>query len=65
MSAELNMVYWKGERFWVGKLLDYPEIMSQGETLQELDANLKEAYMLMVMDDVPAEHETKTISISI
>jgi predicted RNase H-like HicB family nuclease len=65
MSTELNMVYWKGEHFWVGKLLDYPEIMSQGETLQELEANLKEAYMLMVMDDVPESHQTKTISISI
>jgi predicted RNase H-like HicB family nuclease len=65
MSTELNMVYWKGEKYWVGKLLDHPEIMSQGETLQELEANLKEAYMLMVMDDVPVEHQSKTISISI
>jgi predicted RNase H-like HicB family nuclease len=59
------MVYWKGKKFWVGKLLDHPEIMSQGETLEELESNLKEAYMLMVMDDVPAEHEIKTISVSI
>jgi len=65
MSTNLNMVYWKGKKFWVGKLLDHPEIMSQGETLEELESNLKEAYMLMVMDDVPAEHEIKTISVSI
>ena len=39
--------------------------MSQGETLEELESNLKEAYMLMVMDDVPAEHEIKSISLSI
>ncbi|MCC6125024.1 MAG: type II toxin-antitoxin system HicB family antitoxin [Pirellulales bacterium] len=65
MSTELNMVYWKGEKFWVGKLLDYPDIMSQGETLEELESNLQEAFMLMVMDDVPAEHEIKSISVSI
>jgi predicted RNase H-like HicB family nuclease len=59
------MVYWKGQQFWVGKLLDHPEIMSQGETLDELESNLKEAFMLMVMDDVPTEHEIKTISVSI
>jgi predicted RNase H-like HicB family nuclease len=65
MSTNMNMVYWKGPRFWVGKLIDHPDIMSQGETLEELEANLKEAYMLMVMDDVPDEHEIKTITLSI
>ena len=63
MSAEMNMVYWKGEKFWVGKLLDHPEIMSQGESLEELEANIKEAYLLMTMDDVPEEHSIKTIAI--
>ena len=59
----MNMVYWKGKRYWVGKLLDHPEIMSQGRTLKELEANLKEAYLLMAMDDVPEEHKVKTIAI--
>ena len=34
MPTTMNMVYWKSEKFWVGKLLDHPEIMSQGETLE-------------------------------
>ena len=63
MSTNMNMIYWKGERFWVGKLLDHPEIMSQGETLEELEANIKEAYLLMAMDDVPEEHMMKTIAL--
>ncbi len=63
MLSKMNMIYWKGEKFWVGKLLDHPEIMSQGETLEELEANIKEAYLLMVMDDVPEEHMLKMIAI--
>ncbi len=63
MTNTMNMVYWKGEKFWVGKLLDRPEIMSQGETIEELEANLREAYLLMVMDDVPEEHSIKPIAI--
>ena len=59
----MSMVYWKGKRHWVGKLLDHPEIMSQGKTLKELEANLKEAYLLVAMDDVPEEHKVKTIAI--
>jgi predicted RNase H-like HicB family nuclease len=63
MSTTMNMVYWKGEKFWVGKLLDHPEIMTQGETIEELEANLREAYLLMAMDDVPEEHSIKPIAI--
>jgi predicted RNase H-like HicB family nuclease len=37
MNTKLKMVYWKGEMFWVGKLVDHPEIMTQGETLEELE----------------------------
>ena len=36
MEAKLQMIYWKNDKFWVGKLLEHPEIMTQGETLEEL-----------------------------
>ncbi|MFB3891331.1 MAG: type II toxin-antitoxin system HicB family antitoxin [Phycisphaerae bacterium] len=63
MGAKMTMVYWKGRKFWLGKLLEHPEIMSQGETLKGLEENLREAFLLMAMDDVPAEHQTKAIAI--
>jgi predicted RNase H-like HicB family nuclease len=47
VQAKLNMIYWKGDKFWIGKLFEYPDIMTQGETLEELEANLKDAYLLM------------------
>jgi len=52
----ITMVYWKSERFWVGKLLEHPGIMTQGKTLVELEENMRDAYSLMTMEDVPAEH---------
>ncbi len=61
MEKKLTMVYWKCEKFWLGKLLEHPEIMTQGETLEELEENLKDAYRLMVMDDVPDAHQVKEI----
>jgi predicted RNase H-like HicB family nuclease len=57
------MVYWKSEKFWLGKLLEHPEIMSQGETIEELEENLKDAYKLMLMDDVPSNYQLKEISV--
>jgi len=63
MKTKMNMIYWKGEKYWLGKLLEHPEIMTQGETLEELEENIKDAYLLMVMDDVPQEHQMKEIAI--
>ena len=57
------MVYWEGEQFWLGKLLEHSEIMTQGETLEELEENLKDAYRLMVLEDVPDDYETKEIAL--
>jgi len=47
MKKNKSMVCWKGERFWLGRLIDHPEIMSQGRTLKELQRNLREAYRMM------------------
>lgn len=35
--TKMTLIYWKGEIFWIGKLLEHPEIMTQGETLEELE----------------------------
>jgi len=63
MSANMTMIYWKGEKFWLGKLKEHPEIMTQGRTLKELEENLKDAYKMIVMEDVPAEHHEKAIAV--
>ncbi len=65
MKTKLNMVYWKGKKFWVGKLVEYPEIMTQGLTLKELEENMRDAYRMMVLDDVPADHKVKELALSV
>lgn len=63
MQNRLTMVYWKGDRFWLGKVLEHPEIMTQGETLEELEENLKDAYLSMALEDVPGDYEMKEIAL--
>jgi predicted RNase H-like HicB family nuclease len=65
MDTKLQMIYWKGERFWVGKLLEHPEIMTQGESLEELEENMRDAYMLMAMEDVPEKFEVKELALTV
>lgn len=58
-----TLIYWKDGDFWLGRLLEHPEIMTQGLTLEELEENIRDAYLLMPMDDVPEEHEMKEIAL--
>jgi predicted RNase H-like HicB family nuclease len=65
MKTKMKMIYWKGEKFWVGKFLEHPEIMTQGKTLDELEENLRDAYILMTMDEVPEEHQIKELALTV
>jgi predicted RNase H-like HicB family nuclease len=59
--GKMTLIYWKRKKFWLGKLLEHPEIMTQGRTLDELERNIREAYMLMALDDVPQEYRIREV----
>ena len=61
--TKMQMIYWKGETCWLGKLLEHPAIMSQGESLDELEVNLRDAYLMMALDQVPEDHQVKEIAV--
>jgi len=63
IQKNLTLIYWKGKKFWLGKLAENPEIMSQGRTLKELVENVKDAYYQMTLDEVPANYRTLDISV--
>jgi predicted RNase H-like HicB family nuclease len=59
----LTVIYWKEEKFWLGKFEEHPEIMTQGETIDELMENLKDAYKLMIFEDVPETWQSKMLAV--
>ena len=63
MKTDMNMIYWKAGKFWLGKLKEHPEIMTQGRSLKELEENIRDAYRMMVMGDVPEKYQEKAIAI--
>jgi len=63
MSTQITMIYWKSDKFWLGKVKEHPQIMTQGRTVEELEENLKDAYRMMLMDDVPQEHREKALTV--
>lgn len=63
MRKKMHTIYWKGEKFWLGKLKEHPAIMTQARTLKELEENLRDAYHMMVMEDVPENYGEKAIAL--
>jgi predicted RNase H-like HicB family nuclease len=48
---QFTLEYWKDDDWYVGRLKEVPGVFSQGETLEELEENVKDAYRLMMEDD--------------
>jgi predicted RNase H-like HicB family nuclease len=47
MLRHFTLEYWVDEGWYVGRLKEVPGVFSQGETLQELEENIQDAYQLM------------------
>jgi len=53
MRKPFILEYWIDDDWYVGRLKEVPGIFSQGETLEELTENIRDAYQLMKDDDPP------------
>lgn len=51
MVRHFTLEYWIDEEWYVGRLKEVPGIFSQGETLEELEENIQEAYRLMMEEE--------------
>ena len=46
-------VYWESDGMWLGHLEEYPDYLTQGETLEELQDNLKDLYVDLTSGEIP------------
>jgi predicted RNase H-like HicB family nuclease len=49
-----RFLFWQDGRFWIGYLEEYPDYMTQGETLDELKENLKSLFEDIQSDEIPS-----------
>ena len=47
MHTSFTLEYWEDDSWFVGRLKEIPQVMSQGESLEELQENIRDAYALM------------------
>lgn len=62
--ATLTLEFWQDDGWFVGRLRESPACFSQGETLEELEANIAEVFHLLQEENtlpVPANVQTKSL----
>jgi predicted RNase H-like HicB family nuclease len=68
MVRYFTLEYWRDDGWYVGRLKEVPGVFSQGETLQDLEENIEEAYRLMVGTEEPGPRpgaQTKEIGLEV
>ena len=49
---------------WLGYLEDYPDYMTQGESMEELQENLKDIYHELISGDIPSVRQVAELAVA-
>jgi predicted RNase H-like HicB family nuclease len=49
----IKIVYWEEDAGWIGYLQEYPDYWTQGETLEELEEQLRDVYRDVTSGEIP------------
>jgi len=61
--ATARYVYWQDGDQWVGYLEEYPDYLTQGETLEDLQENLKDLFRDLTSGQVPGVRRVAELSV--
>lgn len=68
MLRRFTLEYWKDEGWYVGRLKEVPGVFSQGESIEELEEHIRDAYQLMIQEEEEPPRtgvETKEIGVEV
>lgn len=54
MPTAFELRYWRENEWYVGQLVGVPGVFSQGESLEELEENIRDAYRMMMDEEAPS-----------
>jgi predicted RNase H-like HicB family nuclease len=57
-------VYWEDDGLWLGYLAEYPDYMTQGDSLEELKENLKDIYRELTSGSIPSVRKSDDLKVS-
>jgi predicted RNase H-like HicB family nuclease len=66
--TKLTLEYWEDEGWLVGRIVEVPGVFSQGETLEDLKENIRDAYKLILqseqIDFIPSQKNRVELELS-
>ena len=60
----VKYIHWKDGDMWLGYLEDYPDYMTQGADLQDLEANLRDIYDELASGNIPGVRKMAELQIA-
>ena len=57
-------VYWQDDDMWIGYLEEFPDYMTQGETFEELEENLKDIYKELQSGHIPCVRRVAELEVA-
>jgi len=57
-------VFWQDGEMWLGYLEEYPDYLTQGETLEELKENLKDIYRDLSSGRIPCVRRVDELEVA-
>jgi predicted RNase H-like HicB family nuclease len=60
----VRYVYWQDEDMWLGYVEDFPDCMTQAQTLEDLQENLKDLYEDLTGGKIPGARQVAELRIA-
>lgn len=67
-ASRFTLEYWTDDGWYVGRLREIPAVMSQGESLKDLEENIQDAYSMLTRAQAairPARRRVRTKGIRV
>jgi predicted RNase H-like HicB family nuclease len=61
---KIRYIYWQDKDMWLGYLEEYPDYMTQGQTLEELQEGLKDLYDELTSGRIPGVRRVAELQIA-
>ncbi len=62
--GKIRFIHWQDGDIWLGYLEEYPEYMTQGESLEELEENLRDIYEELKSGNIPCVRKVAELEIA-
>jgi predicted RNase H-like HicB family nuclease len=60
----MKYIYWQDKDMWLGYLEEYPDYMTQGESLNELQDNLRDILNELTNGNIPCVRKIAELQVS-